>query len=48
MVDDVDATHRDYAEKGCHRRRSAEAGHDSFDLPGPDGWATWVMPCGKT
>jgi hypothetical protein len=40
MVDDVDATHRAYAEKGLlpspiRRGRI----HDSFDLAGPDGWA---------
>jgi hypothetical protein len=40
MVDDVDAAHRDYAEKGLSpspiRRGHI---HDSFDLAGPDGWA---------
>src|SRR3954470_4837097 len=39
MVDDVDAAHRDYAEKGLSPspiRRGRI--HDSFDLPGPDGW----------
>jgi hypothetical protein len=43
MVDDVDATHRDYAEKGLSPspiRRGRI--HDSFDLPGPDGWAFTV------
>jgi hypothetical protein len=43
MVDDVDATHRDYAEKGLAPspiRRGRI--HDSFDLPGPDGWAFTV------
>jgi hypothetical protein len=43
MVDDVDATHRDYAAKGLLpspiRRGQI---HDSFDLPGPDGWAFTV------
>jgi hypothetical protein len=39
MVDDVDATHRDYTEKGLlpmpiKRGRI----HDSFEVPGPDGW----------
>ena len=40
MVDDIDAAHRDYAEKGLSPspvRRGRI--HDSFDLPGPDGWA---------
>ena len=40
MVDDVDATHRAYAEKGLSPspiRRGRI--HDSFDLAGPDGWA---------
>lgn len=40
MVDDVDAAHRDYAEKGLAPspiRRGRI--HDSFDLAGPDGWA---------
>jgi Glyoxalase/Bleomycin resistance protein/Dioxygenase superfamily len=40
MVDDVDATHREYAAKGLSpspiRRGHI---HDSFDLTGPDGWA---------
>lgn len=39
MVDDVDAAHRDYAEKGLKPtpiRRGRI--HDSFELPGPDGW----------
>ena len=40
MVDDIDAAHRDYAEKGLlpspvRRGRI----HDSFDLAGPDGWS---------
>ncbi len=40
MVDDVDATHRDYAEKGLSPspiRRGRI--HDSFEVAGPDGWA---------
>ncbi len=40
MVDDVDAAHRDYAEKGLSPspiRRGRI--HDAFDLAGPDGWA---------
>jgi hypothetical protein len=43
MVDDVDAAHRDYALKGLSPspiRRGRI--HDSFDLPGPDGWAFTV------
>ena len=43
MVDDVDATHRDYAEKGLSPspiRRGRI--HDSFDVAGPDGWAFTV------
>ena len=40
MVDDIDATYRDYAEKGLSPspiRRGRI--HDSFDVAGPDGWA---------
>src|SRR5437016_48772 len=43
MVDDVDAAHRDYAEKGLSPspiRRGRI--HDSFNLAGPDGWAFTV------
>jgi hypothetical protein len=43
MVDDVDATHRDYAGKGLSPspiRRGRI--HDAFDLAGPDGWAFTV------
>jgi hypothetical protein len=43
MVDDVDATHADYAQKGLKPspiRRGRI--HDSFDLAGPDGWAFTV------
>ncbi len=43
MVDDIDATHRDYAEKGLSPspiRRGRI--HDSFDLAGPDGWTFTV------
>jgi len=39
MVDDVDAAHRGYAASGLSPspiRRGRI--HDSFDLPGPDGW----------
>ena len=43
MVDDIDAAHRDYAEKGLSPspiRRGRI--HDSFELPGPDGWTFTV------
>jgi len=43
MVDDVDAAYRDYAEKGLSPtpiRRGRI--HDSFELPGPDGWTFTV------
>jgi len=43
MVDDVDAAHRDYAGKGLSPspiRRGRI--HDSFELPGPDGWVFTV------
>ena len=43
MVDDVDAAYRDYAEKGLNPtpiRRGRI--HDSFELPGPDGWTFTV------
>ena len=43
MVDDVDAAHRDYAQKGLSPspiRRGRI--HDSFDVAGPDGWAFTV------
>jgi hypothetical protein len=43
MVDNVDATHRNYAENGLSPspiRRGRI--HDSFDLAGPDGWAFTV------
>jgi hypothetical protein len=39
MVDDVEATHRTYAEKGLSPspiRRGRI--HDSFEVAGPDGW----------
>jgi hypothetical protein len=39
MVDDVDAAHRDYAEKGLSPSAIRRGRiHDSFDLPGPGGW----------
>ena len=43
MVDDVDATHRDYAAKGLSPspiRRGRI--HDSFEVAGPSGWAFTV------
>ena len=43
MVDDIDAAHRDYAQKGLEPspiRRGRI--HDSFDIAGPDGWAFTV------
>jgi hypothetical protein len=43
MVDDVDAVHRDYTEKGLSPspiRRGRI--HDSFEVAGPDGWVFTV------
>ena len=43
MVDDIDAAHRGYTEKGLSPspvRRGRI--HDSFELAGPDGWAFTV------
>jgi hypothetical protein len=43
MVDDVDATHRDYAEKGLSPSPISRGRiHDSFHLAGPDGLAFTV------
>src|ERR687888_250896 len=43
MVDDVDATHRDYAAKGLSPTAIKRGRiHDSFELPGPDGWTFTV------
>ena len=43
MVDDVDATHRDYAQKGLSPSAIRRGRiHDSFDVAGPDGWAFTV------
>ncbi len=40
MVDDIDAAHRDYAAKGLSPSEIRRGRiHDSFDLPGPDGWS---------
>lgn len=39
MVDDIDAAHRDYAEKGLSPSPITRGRiHDSFQLPGPGGW----------
>jgi hypothetical protein len=39
MVDDVDATHRDYAEKGLSPTPIQRGRiHDSFTVAGPSGW----------
>ena len=43
MVDDVDAAHRDYALKGLAPSSISRGRiHDSFTIPGPDGWAFTV------
>ncbi len=40
MVDDIDAAHRDYAAKGLSPTPISRGRiHDSFALPGPDGWS---------
>ncbi len=40
MVDDVDASHRDYTEKGLSPSPITRGRiHDSFTMPGPDGWS---------
>jgi hypothetical protein len=39
MVDDIDATHRDYAEKGLSPSPISRGRiHDSFTVAGPSGW----------
>lgn len=39
MVDDIDATHRDYAEKGLSPSPIQRGRiHDSFQVAGPSGW----------
>ena len=39
MVDDIDATHRDYAEKGLSPTPVSRGRiHDSFTVAGPSGW----------
>ena len=43
MVDDIDATHRDYAAKGLSPTPISRGRiHDSFQVPGPDGWTFTV------
>lgn len=43
MVDDVDATHRDFAAKGLSPMEIRRGRiHDSFEVPGPDGLAFTV------
>ena len=43
MVDDIDAAHRDYAEKGLSPSSISRGRiHDSFELAGPDGWTFTV------
>lgn len=43
MVDDVDAAHRAYSEKGLSPSTIRRGRiHDSFDLAGPDGWSFTV------
>jgi hypothetical protein len=43
MVDDIDAAHRDYAEKGLSPSEISRGRiHDSFELPGPGGWTFTV------
>jgi hypothetical protein len=43
MVDDVEATHRDYAQKGLTPSAISRGRiHDSFTVPGPSGWAFTV------
>jgi hypothetical protein len=39
MVDDIDAAHRDYAEKGLSPTPITRGRiHDSFEVAGPGGW----------
>jgi len=43
MVDDIDATHHDYAEKGLSPSPISRGRiHDSFTLAGPSGWVFTV------
>jgi hypothetical protein len=44
MVDDVDATRRDFAAKGLKPSRIRRGSiHDAFDLSGPDGYVVTVL-----
>jgi catechol 2,3-dioxygenase-like lactoylglutathione lyase family enzyme len=44
MVDDLDATHRDFAANGLKPSRIRRGTiHDSFALAGPDGYAVTVL-----
>ena len=43
MVDDIDATHRDYAAKGLSPTPIQRGRiHDSFQVAGPGGWTFTV------
>jgi hypothetical protein len=43
MVDDIDASHRAYTEKGLSPSPVSRGRiHDSFGLPGPEGWSFTV------
>ena len=43
LVDDIDAAHRDYAEKGLSPTPIQRGRiHDSFELSGPGGWTFTV------
>lgn len=43
MVDDIDAAHRDYTEKGLSPSEISRGRiHDSFTVPGPSGWTFTV------
>jgi hypothetical protein len=43
MVDDIDAAHRDYSEKGLSPGEISRGRiHDAFELPGPGGWTFTV------
>ena len=43
MVDDIDLTHRDYAEKGLSPSPIRHGRiHDAFEVAGPDGWTFTV------
>lgn len=43
MVDDIDAAHRDYAQKGLSPTSISRGRiHDSFEVAGPGGWTFTV------